>query len=78
MSRRSKGPASAFKRKRQGSDSKELEALETAFPRTGHAAHGAAQRFRREVLLTIWRRYLNGSATELAHCAPRYFVDHSQ
>ena len=34
-----------------------------------HAAHGAAQRFRREVLLTIWRRYLNGSATELAHCA---------
>ena len=34
MSRRSKGPASAFKRKRQGSDSKELEALEASFPPT--------------------------------------------
>ena len=33
------------------------------------ATHGAAQRIRRELLLRIWRKYLNGSATELAHCA---------
>ena len=34
-----------------------------------HAAHGAAQRIRRDLLLSIWRKYLNGAATELAYCA---------
>ena len=35
MPRGSGGPASAYKRKRQSSDSKELEALEDCFPRSG-------------------------------------------
>jgi hypothetical protein len=33
------------------------------------ATHGDAQRIRRELLLSIWRKFLNGSATELARCA---------